>query len=382
VKNGEIVPPEQISVYKQQRAPTELYAIAAGLVAAVAVGGVILYLALTPPPSTAPPPAPAPTPTPTPTPAPTPTPTVQQGTSLTVSILPASPTEDDRITVSGSLTTSSGQPISNALIYITLDGVFLATPKTGVDGSYSYVFGPEASGQHILKVSYPGNSTYAPSSNSITFNVSPVTTVSPPPPSPAPPPSAPSISSLSITAGPNYVGMNRAYGGTVNFTVTTTPAVQGVTVAIYVYPASNPSKLGLVALLPTDSTGTVKTGFSLPAFNITSPGQYNAYALVGNVKSNTASFNVVSGFDVSSLDICSPEIAEGDYAYVSNQSDTNYTGYFQITNYSDYIGAIRSSPSPCGVSTSTYIQHHPYQPWYTFVGSKPPANAAPPGTQP
>jgi hypothetical protein len=361
---------------QQEQAPTELYAIAAGLVGFAIVGGIILYLALVPPPTAPPPPSPAPTPAPSPAPAPPPTLTTS---SLTASITPSSPTVNDRITVKGTLL-ANNQPVQQAPIYIKLNGSFLANPTTDSTGSFSYVFGPEQAGSYTLDISYPGSNLYSPAETSITFSVSEVTA---PPPAPAPSPAPPvSVSSITLQAGPKYVGLSRAYSGTLQLSATISPAAQGVNVAIYSYPSSNPGNLALVAILPTDSSGNVKTGFPLPAFNIKQPGSYSFYAIAQNVKSNVASVNVVSGFDVSSLDICSNRIAEGDYAYVANQHDTNQTGYFVISNYGDYRGFIGSSPSPCGSSVSSVIQTHPYQPWYTFVGSSPPANAAPPGTQP
>lgn len=107
-----------------------------------------------------------------PTAPPPPVPPMAAPTTLSATISPLSPTTQDRILIHGVLS-ESDKPnlIANAPIKLTLDGTFLTQVTTDSQGNWSYTFGPENEGNHIIKASFEGNQSFQPSETSVPFTV-------------------------------------------------------------------------------------------------------------------------------------------------------------------------------------------------------------------
>ncbi len=94
---------------------------------------------------------------------------------------------------------------------------------------------------------------------------------------------------------------------------------------------------------------------------------------IGQTASASTSVSIQSqatGIDVSDYSVCDTSIQNGDYAYVSNQAGTGYTGYFIIIDAAD-METYAGYANECGETVSQWIQSHPIYngELYNFSGS-------------
>jgi hypothetical protein len=89
---------------------------------------------------------------------------------LSASTTAPAPGASDLITVTVASGATSSTATPSGSVTITVDGV-AQTPLTLSKGSATYTFLSTAIGSHTLSAAYSGDSTYAPSSSSLTLNV-------------------------------------------------------------------------------------------------------------------------------------------------------------------------------------------------------------------
>ncbi|RAP54191.1 MAG: hypothetical protein BZ137_03560, partial [Methanosphaera sp. rholeuAM130] len=77
---------------------------------------------------------------------------------------------NESLTIDGQLKDEYGNPIPNAPIELSIDGVNVANTTTDADGNYVFVTKPQT-GDHTATVDYPGNETYNPATGSKDFTV-------------------------------------------------------------------------------------------------------------------------------------------------------------------------------------------------------------------
>ena len=77
---------------------------------------------------------------------------------------------NETLEINGTLTDEYGNPIPNAPIEISIDGVVIDTVTTDDDGNYE-TYTVAKAGNHTVTVDYPGNETYNPASESKEFTV-------------------------------------------------------------------------------------------------------------------------------------------------------------------------------------------------------------------
>ncbi|WP_169805343.1 beta strand repeat-containing protein [Methanobrevibacter cuticularis] len=75
------------------------------------------------------------------------------------------------ITIDGILVDENGNPVANALINVTIDGVLFENVTVNPDGSWSLNYTTNVTGILDIVVSFAGNENYTAFSNSTTFNV-------------------------------------------------------------------------------------------------------------------------------------------------------------------------------------------------------------------
>nr|WQH65246.1 Ig-like domain repeat protein [Methanosphaera sp. ISO3-F5] len=78
--------------------------------------------------------------------------------------------------ITGLLVDENNNPITNANITITVNGIEIAKVKTGDKGNYSVTYNPITTGDKLVVVNFAGDETYAPLTMNTTFNVKPVHT--------------------------------------------------------------------------------------------------------------------------------------------------------------------------------------------------------------
>ncbi|MBR0473065.1 MAG: Ig-like domain repeat protein, partial [Methanosphaera sp.] len=78
--------------------------------------------------------------------------------------------------ITGLLVDENNNPITNANITITVNGIEIAKVKTGDNGNYSVTYNPITTGDKLVVVNFAGDETYAPLTMNTTFNVKPVHT--------------------------------------------------------------------------------------------------------------------------------------------------------------------------------------------------------------
>ena len=84
-----------------------------------------------------------------------------------------------------------------------------------------------------------------------------------------------------------------------------------------------------------------------------------AYYLYIKMKSASPIGSGGSGKNVSNLSVCDSSIQNGDYAIVSNQADTGYSGKFVITNVTAMINDATIA-GECSGTVSAFIKAHPF----------------------
>jgi len=131
-----------------------------------------------------------------------------------------------------------------------------------------------------------------------------------------------------------------------------------------------------VSAMQNDASYANECGETVSQFIQSHPwanGIYYNYSGSSTSSGGTSSGGTSSAINVSSYSVCDTSIQNGDYAYVNNQADTGYTGYFVIINVSN-MQSDASYAKECGETVSQFIQYHPWANgiFYKYVGTSPP----------
>jgi subtilase family serine protease len=97
-----------------------------------------------------------------------------------------------------SISVTPATPAPTGTVTILVDGTAVS-PATLSSGTASYTFSSTTAGQHVIRVTYSGDGTYAPSTNTVTVNIGP---------------------SFTITANPTTITVASGSSGTSTITVT------------------------------------------------------------------------------------------------------------------------------------------------------------------
>jgi hypothetical protein len=145
----------------------------------------------------------------------------------------------DVITIAVAPSTGAVTPAPTGTVAIVVDGSPVSPAPTLSNGRASYSFSSTTNGQHVIRVTYSGDGTYAPSTNAVTVNIGP---------------------NFTITAAPATISVASGSSGT--STITVTP-VNGYTGTIN-WSLNGPSTLSAVCYTIGDSSSTTTVSGTAP----------------------------------------------------------------------------------------------------------------------
>ncbi len=135
---------------------------------------------------------------------------------------------------------------------------------------------------------------------------------------------------------------------------------------------------------PSSSSPIMSPVSSLPISPVSSSPVSPVSSLpISSSPSSSSPASVVPSFnDVSLVDVCSGKYSNGDYVYVYHQSMTDLTGWFEITDAADIVGAA-SMYNVCGMPLSEFIcrYHSDNNFYWRYVGYNINGQYAPPPSQ-
>lgn len=127
-------------------------------------------------------------------------------TTTTVTAASTAPASGASDVISISVAPSTGAGTPTGTVAIVVDGTPVSPAPTLANGTASYTFSSTTNGQHVIRVTYSGDGTYAPSTNTVTVKVGPSFTIADATPTITVASGSSSTSTITVTPVNGYTG--------------------------------------------------------------------------------------------------------------------------------------------------------------------------------
>lgn len=151
-----------------------------------------------------------------------------------------------------SISVAPTAPAPTGTVTVLVDGTPVSPAPTLSNGTASYTFSSTTNGQHIIRVTYSGDGTYAPSTNTVTVNVGPGFTI-------AATPTAIAVKAGSSGTATITVTPVNGYTGTINWSLSGPSSLSSTSAC---YTLGNASDTTTVSGAPVTATLTIYTSSS------------------------------------------------------------------------------------------------------------------------